>query len=593
MSLPSESTPTLSPEERRELLARMMQERAARPAAAGRPLSPGQERLWLLARLEPESPCTTSRSSIGWSARSTRVRWSRRSAGSPIATRCCGGVPRRRRRGGRDHRRGAPALPTVSDLRDVPEGLREARVAEAAAEAARRPFDLDRGPLWRLELLRWADEGHDLVLVMHHLVSDAWSFAVFGRELAEGYASAVAGRPPGLADLPISYAEFGQRQRRWLSGPSSAPALEFWRGRLAGEVPSLWLPADRPGGSTMDHRGSFRPVSVPSPTASALAELSRREQATPFMTLLAAFAALLHRRGGQEDQVHCTPASGRHRSGARDLIGYFNNILPLRLDLRGDPPFVELVRQARRVAIEAYKHQDLPFQIIADAPNLGAVRLGRVLFSLDMVWPPGLSPAGLACTSRAERIETSDFDLSASIWEEDGGLRGVFEYKTVLFDGETIERLIADFVEVLAAIAEDPERRISTLPGASEPAAGDREAESRAPAEYQPPRFPTELRVLEEWEQILGVRRSAWTTTCSSWGRRRWAWPGSRSGSDGSSASSCRWRRSSRRRTVRAISAMIRDRRPTSSSASALVPIRPAGGLPPLFLCEGIGIYYR
>ena len=259
----------------------------------------------------------------------------------------------------------------MSDLRDIPEGLREARVAEAAAEAARRPFDLDRGPLWRLELLRWADEGHDLVLVMHHLVSDAWSFAVFGRELAKGYASAVAGRPPGLADLPISYAEFGQRQRRWLSGPSSCRGMEIWRGRLAGEVPSLWLPADRPGGSTMDHRGSFRPVSVPSPTAAVLAELSRREQATPFMTLLAAFAALLHRRGGQEDQVHCTPASGRHRSGARDLIGYFNNILPLRLDLRGDPPFVELVRRVRRVALEAYKHQDLPFQIIADAPNLG------------------------------------------------------------------------------------------------------------------------------------------------------------------------------------------------------------------------------
>ena len=407
---------------------------------------------------------------------------------------------------------------------------------------------------------------------MHHLVSDAWSFAVFNRELAEGYAAAVAGRSPVLPDLPVSYAEFGQRQRRWLASPASARGrLDFWRGRLAGEVPTLRLPANRPGAGSMDHRGSFRPLSVPSSTASALFELSRREQATPFMTLLAAFAAAAASPGrpGRPDPLHAGLGPA-HRAGTRDLIGYFNNILPLRLDLRGDPPFVELVRQARRVALDAFKHQDLPFQMIADAPNLGAVRLGRVLFSLDMVWPPGLSLDGLACTSRAIRTETSDFDLFVSIWEEDGGLRGVLEYKTALFDGETIERLIADYGRVLAAVAEDPERRISTLPGASGLVAGDRGARGSKSgmAEYQPPRFPTRwLRVLEEWERILGIQPIGLDDDLFELGATSLGVARSRSGSAGSSTSSCRWRRSSRARTVRAIAAMIRDRRPSSSAS--------------------------
>jgi thioesterase domain-containing protein len=342
----------------------------------------------------------------------------------------------------------------------------------------------------------------------------------------------------------------------------------------------------------MDHRGSFRPLSIPGPTAEALGALSRREDATLFMTLLAGFASLLHRYSGQEDLVICTPAAGRHRSGTRDLIGYFNNILPMRLDLRGDPRCVELIRKTKRVALDAYKHQDLPVQVIADAPNLKAVTLSRVLFSLDIEWPPKLALPGLACEARAIRTETSDFDLFVSIWEEGGGLRGVFEYKTGLFDEGTVERMIADYGNVLAAIAEDPERTVSSLPAVSRPGAAEpAPLAGRGQAEYQPPRFPTELRILKEWEEILGIRPIGLDDDLFELGAT----------SLGVARLSERLRRMFQvdlplaaifqARTVMRIAALVLDNR-SSSSASALAPIRPEGTLPPLFLCEGIGIYY-
>ena len=283
----------------------------------------------------PTAPCTTSRSPIACAGRSTWPRSSRASGASRNATRCCG--PRSPRADDRPVELVGPEVPPAFSVVG-PSGRprRRARGQDRASWRRRRRGGRStwRGArCWRVKVLRWSDEGHDLVLAMHHIVSDAWSFYVFCRELAECYDASRSGRPPGLAELPIQYAEFAQRQRQWLSGRVYEEQLAYWRGHLGGEVPALRLPADRPALGRDDPSGIVPIAGDPGAGDRALGALSRRENATLFMTLLAGFEVLLHRYSGQEDLVLCTPASGRHRSRTKDLIGYFNNILPMRFDL--------------------------------------------------------------------------------------------------------------------------------------------------------------------------------------------------------------------------------------------------------------------
>ena len=590
MSQPTETTQQLTPDERRRLLAQMLQEKAAR--AAERRLSLGQERLWLMTRLEPDSalyniavgyrlygPLDLSALEDGIRRIAERHEVLR----STFAT-----------RDGQPFAIVAPhAFPafSVSDVRELAASEREARSAQLAVEAASRPFDLTQGPLCRAAVILCADQEHDLVLAMHHIVSDAWSFYVFCRELAECYDACRSGQQARLAEPPMSYFAFGERQRQRLMGPVHTEQLSYWRTHLSGEVPRLRLPTDRPDWAAMLHRGSFQSLAIPARVIAALGALSRRENATLFMTLLAGFEILLHRYSGQEDMVLCTPVSGRHRSGSKDLIGYFNNILPMRFDLRGDPRFVELVRKTRQVALDAYKHQDLPFQVIVDSPNLKAVSLSRVLFSLDVEWPPKLALSNLTCEARALRTETSDFDLSVSLWEDGEELRGVFEYKTELFDADTVRRMIADYQDLLAALAENPERTITSFPVATRSGTEQRTTAERIAVAYRAPGTPTDLWVLEECENVLGIRPIGLNDDLLELGAT----------SLGVARLSERLRRTFQvelplaaifqARTVGQIASLVQDRRSTPS-ASALAPIRREGTYPPLFLCEGVGIYY-
>ena len=371
---------------------------------------------------------------------------------------------------------------------------------------AKRPFDLGRGPLWRVTVFRRSDEAHYIVLTMHHIVSDAWSVFIFCQELAELYDAAASGRPAQLAELPIQYADFGKRQRQWLSGPVLQQQLAHWRTHLSGDIPKLQLPTDRPKSTATHHRGAVQTLAVSGPVFQALGQLSRRESATMFMTLLAGFEVLLHQYSGQEDLVICTPTSGRHRSHTKDLIGYFNNILPMRFDVRGDPTFAEAIQRTRKVALDAFKHQDIPFQFIADAPNLKALSLSRVLFSVDIEWPPQLTLPGLKSQAWAIRTETADFDLTVSMWIEGEELRGVFEYKTELFNDDTIAQAITDYLELLATVAQQPDVAISTLPDRAKPDADVRVVQpGRRQSTDDLPGSPTEQRIINELKDILGI----------------------------------------------------------------------------------------
>ena len=485
-----------------------------------------------------------------------------------------------------------PVFEVLEPEGDTSASERRGRRRPDGGYLAREPFDLANGPLWRVRLIRVADQEHVLVIVMHHIVSDAWSFYVFGQELAELYDAAISDRPARLTELPIQYADFGQRQRQWLSGQVYEQQLAHWRSHLEGDVPRLLLPTDRPASAVTSHRGAFQTLVIPADVSQALGQLSRRESATMFMTLLAAFEVLLHGYSGQEDLVVCTPASGRHRSQAKELIGYFNNLLPMRFDLTGNPTFVEVLRRTRRVALDAFKYQDLPFQIIAELPNLRAVSLSRVLFSLDIEWPPTLALAGLESQAWAVRTDTADFDLSVSLWLAGDEIRGVFEYKTDLFDEETIAQTIVDYKGLIATLAGNPEIALRSLPARARPDAdlGVKSA-GRESSRCRPPNSPTELRIVTAWEEILGIRPIGLDDDLFELG-----------------GTSLAVARISERlaemfpvalplasifqaRTVRRIAALIRSGAP-AHSWSALAPIRAAGSYPPLFLCEGIGAYY-
>jgi thioesterase domain-containing protein/acyl carrier protein len=591
MNPPLESAEPSSAQQKRLLLAQMLQRKASRPQ--DRPLSFGQERLWLLSQLSPDVPVYN----IAVAYRLTGE------LDVPALEQSIAGIARRHEIlrttfptvKGRLEQRVSPdaTAPLVPiDLRDLAPRERAARVRQLASEEAATPFDLGRGPLWRVTLLRCSDQEHVLLLTMHHIVSDGWSFLLFCQELSALYAAHRAGRPSPLPALPLQYADFAQRQRQLLSGPFLDEQLAYWREHLAGDIPTLQLPTDRPAVLGVSPRGARQSLALSPELSQALNDLSQRENATPFMTMLAAFQALLYQFTRQEDMTLCTPMVGRHRSQSRSLIGYFNNLLPLRCDLRGDPSLIELVRRARQVSLNAYKYQDLPFSLIIDAPHLRHVSLNRVLFSLDMAWPPELSLVGL--TIQAEDLDTgtSDFDLGVSIWEQEGRFLGTIKYKTDLFDDDTIRGLIAQYQSVLETLITEPERALASLPQLGKPSVAARAGTNhRTAPRYEPPRTPTELRVTKEWEEVLGIQPigvfddllalgASSLTIAQLWERLQRTF-------DIDLPLSAMFQA----RSVEQFVALL-EARGAPLPSTPLAALRPQGGKPPLFLCEGVGIYY-
>ncbi|MCP4662245.1 MAG: non-ribosomal peptide synthetase, partial [bacterium] len=255
---------------------------------------------------------------------------------------------------------------SVLDLSGLGEPRRRAEARRLAVAEARRPFDLARGPLVRTALLRLESQQHALLTTVHHIAFDGWSGSVFLRELSILYQAFCAGRVARLPELPVQYADFAIWQRQWLRGEVLERQLAYWREQLAG-LPVLDLPCDRPRPATQSFRGSAEPLRLPPELGRGLQELSREHRATLFMTLLAAFQALLGRAGGQTDLAVGTVIANRNRAEIEGLLGFFVNTLVLRGDLGGqipctEPTFRELVERARETALGAYAHQDVPFE---------------------------------------------------------------------------------------------------------------------------------------------------------------------------------------------------------------------------------------
>jgi amino acid adenylation domain-containing protein len=307
-----------------------------------------------------------------------------------------------------------------------------------------------------------------LILTVHHIVFDAWSMGVLIGELAALYEANSSGIPYTLPQLPIQYADFAQWQRQWLQGEVLSTQLAYWKRKLSGKLPLLHLPTDRPRSPQPTFQGARRSLILPKTLSQALKNLSQQSGVTLFMTLLAAFKTLLYRYTGQEDLLVGTATAGRNLPEVEYLIGCFVNTLTLRTDLSGNPTFLQLLEQVREVALEAFNHQDLPFEKLVEElqpeRHLSYSPLFQVGFAFYNAPRTELKLPGLTLSSQAIDSGTAKLDLTLSFKETEEGLSGCFEYKTELFDAATITRMLTHFQTLLAGIVANPKQHLDELP---------------------------------------------------------------------------------------------------------------------------------
>jgi amino acid adenylation domain-containing protein len=435
------------------------------------PLSFGQQRWWFLEQLLPHSPSYNlyTRLTIVGRLNIRALEWALREVikrHEILRTRfeVCESQPVQVIT---SHSEVANSLLPVIDLNIGTHEKEEAELYRHMLVEAQSPFYIDRGPLLRATLLRLREQKYVLLLTMHHIAGDAWSFGVLCRELSQLYNAYVQGHPLPLAPLPIQYADFAVWQRQRLQGDVLEQHLAYWRIQLA-ELPTLNLSTDFPRPAIETFRGASHRYSISHALTTRLKELSQREGVTLFMTLLAAFQVLLLRYSGQDDIVVGSPIANRTHHELEGLIGFFVNTLVLRTDLSGNPTFVEALRRVREMTLGAYAHQDLPFERLVEEVqperSLSHNPLCQVLFQIRQPYEEALDLQGLVVKPLDMERGTARFDLVLSLTESEQGLRGQWEYSTDLFEPATIERMAAHFSMLLEGIVTNPGQHLADLP---------------------------------------------------------------------------------------------------------------------------------
>ncbi|MBD2592895.1 amino acid adenylation domain-containing protein [Nostoc spongiaeforme FACHB-130] len=344
-------------------------------------------------------------------------------------------------------------------------------VQQFLTEQSQRPFDLTKGPLLRAELLRLAPQEHILLLEMHHIISDGWSSEVFLQEIASLYKAFLTGTASSLPEISIQYKDFAHWQRQWLQGEILQTQLSYWKKQLQDIPAALQLPTDRPRPTVQTSNGAQQSLELSEVLINRLKAIAHQKGVTLFMLLLAAFQTFLYRYTGQDDIAVGSPIANRNRNEIKGLIGFFVNTLVLRTDLSGDPNFDELLKRVKKVALEAYTHQDLPFDQLVEAvqPERDTSRtpLFQVMFNIqDYSHLPEMP--GLAVNLVKIDTKTAQFDLSVSIDITHQAVTALFEYNTDLFDAATIAKMLRHFENLLSGIAAEPQTRLSNLPLLSE-----------------------------------------------------------------------------------------------------------------------------
>ena len=439
---------------------------ADRDAACPPPLSPAQQRLWFLAKLE--GPSSTYCMPLALRLRGALDMAALRAALNGLVARHEALRTRFPDVAGNALQIIMPPAPVPLPVEDVAEdSLNTALAAEAT-----RPFDLAAGPVLRARLLRLADDDHVLALTLHHIVCDGWSLAVMTEDIGALYAAAQAQRPAILPPLPVQYADFAVWQRAWLDGGEAARQVAWWTDALAGAPPLLPLPTDRPRPARQSYRGGTVRFQLPAALRARVDALARGEGATLFMALHAAFAAVLARWSGEPDVVIGTPVANRTRSALEPLVGFFVNSLALRLDTADAGGFRGLLGRARTAALGAYAHQDVPFEQLVEALNpdrsLAHAPLFQVMLMVQTAGPGPLRLPGLTAEPLERPSGTAKFDLTLALADDDtaadGSMLGEIEYAADLFDAATMERLAAHVLALLDAATAAPDAPVDRLP---------------------------------------------------------------------------------------------------------------------------------
>ena len=359
----------------------------------------------------------------------------------------------------------------IVDLLHLPQGEREDDMQRLVTAEAVRPFDLEREPLIRATLFQVGSTEYVFLLTAHHIIFDGWSTGVFVQELTTLYTAFCTDKPLQkvleLPELPIQYADFAVWQRQWLEQEAFAQ-LSYWKQQLEGAPTLLELPTDRRRPAVQTNRGGHQQFILPLSLGEAIANLGKRAGATPFMTFFAAFVTLLYRYTGEKDIVVGTPVAGRNQPEIEGIIGLFVNTLVLRTDLSGNPSFEQLLIMVREVALQAYAHQDLPFEKLVDAlqpaRSLSHLPLFQVMFDLLNVPIPSLDLPEITVSSFPIETGTAKFDLALSIENTGSELITEWEYNSDLFDDSTIARMAKNFQTLVTGIVANPQQPISQLP---------------------------------------------------------------------------------------------------------------------------------
>ncbi|WP_246763557.1 amino acid adenylation domain-containing protein [Rhizobium sp. 007] len=358
---------------------------------------------------------------------------------------------------------------TEHDLHGLPDA--DAVLSELCDEEMHSPFDLARGPLIRGRLIRLAADDHVFLLTQHHIVSDGWSMGVLVRELSQLYRAFEAGEDDPLPPLAIQYPDYAAWQRQWLSGERLQSQAQYWRDTLAGAPARLALPTDRPRPAQQSFAGASVPVVIDQDLTRGLKRLSRQHGTTLFMTVLAAWAAVLSRLSGQDDLVIGVPSANRGRREIEELIGFFVNTLALRVDLSGEPDVSELLERTRRTALAAQEHQDLPFEQVVEIVQPPRALDHTPLFQVMLAWQNNAVETfdlpGLSVKAVGEGLDQVKFDLELSLGEQGEVIAGTLGYATALFDQATIERqrgYLLALLRAMVADAEQPVGQIDILP---------------------------------------------------------------------------------------------------------------------------------
>lgn len=402
---------------------------------------------------------------------------------------------------------------SVTDLQQLAPAEQEAQYQIITQNEISRPFDLAQCPLWRFKLLRFIAEKYVLLMTIHHIIYDGWSHSVFTKELSILYQDFSSGQSSSLPDLPIQYADFAHWQRQWLTGDILQSHRAYWQQQLAGDLPTLNLPFERPQAvkpnDPMTYKGDRQPVEFSPDLTAALQKLGDRQGVTLFVVLLAAFNLLLYQYTKQEDIIVCSIQAGRNLSNVQGLIGFFNTVVPLRTNLSENPSFLELLDRTHQVVLDGYQYQDMPLQLLADAQNLAYKRLYQVMLVLQNTPSDIVTLPGIQVESPEISNGTANFDLFLSLISLKAPvdrLTGYLEYKTDLFTASAIAKLLEDFQALLANLVENPDRQLSDLPVlvTDEQRSPIADLTDKSTAPYVAPRTPIERQLAQIWSEVLG-----------------------------------------------------------------------------------------